>query len=428
MIHFPSPLMTSEPGSFARATIVERKPQIIRQVIQDNDYSPEIIRALEVFREEIACQPMQPLRESTPDAAGWNEALAAYAGKTWLEAPWYFAETFFYRKLLEATRYFQVAAEQPVFTVRPNHAEQPVFIVRPNHAEQPVFTVRHDQNPFQKQKDKQIAGDIQRLAGEWDQFSALSAETLFEALLHSCLWGNRADLSNFTVKVEARSGLAARDERHLILIDHTEQVRDILSNGVRRVDFINDNVGSDLLFDLALADFLLGQGWAGEIHFHLKNQPFFVSDAMPEDVQQTVALLRAAPSAAMSALGARLAEALTTHRFFLEADPFWTSWQMFRQMPPRLQVEITQANLVFLKGDVNYRRLLDDLHWPYTTRMEDVTAYFPASFVTLRTLKGEIMVGLQPGQAEALQAEDPTWLINGKRGAIQLVYTEGGRK
>ena len=385
---YPHPLMTSDPGSFARATIVERKPQIIRQVIQDNDYPAEIIRSLEAFREEIASQPMQPLRESAPDVAGWNETLVAYAAKTWLEAPWYFAETFFYRKLLEATGYFQTGVKL---------------------------------NPFQKQKDKQIAGEIQRLAGEWDQFSALTAETLFEALLHSCLWGNRADLSNFTVKVKARSGLAAREERHLILIDHTEQAYNILSNGVRRVDFINDNVGSDLLFDLALADFLLGQGWAGEVCFHLKNQPFFVSDAMPEDVQQTVALLRATSSAALSALGARLTEALTTHHFFLEADPFWTSWQMFRQMPPRLQGELAQADLVFLKGDVNYRRLLDDLHWPHTTRMEDVTAYFPAPFVSLRTLKGEIMVGLQPGQAQALQAEDPAWLINGKRGVIQLV-------
>ena len=384
--------MTSESGSFARATIVERKPQIIRQVILDNDCPPEIIRALEAFREEIATQPVQPLRESVPDAAGWNKALAAYTGKTWLEVPWYFAETFFYRKLLEAVGYFQSGAKI---------------------------------NLFQKQKDRQMAGDIQRLAGEWDQFSALDAETLFEALLHSCLWGNRADLSNFTVKVKARSGLAAREERHLILIDHTEQVQGILSKGVRRVDFINDNVGSDLLFDLALADFLLGQSWAGEIHFHLKNQPFFVSDAMPEDVQQTLSLLRSAPSAAMSALGARLTEALAIHQFFLNTDPFWTSWQMFRQMPARLKVQLAQADLVLMKGDVNYRRLLDDLHWPYTTRMEEVSAYFPAPFVTLRTLKGEIMVGLQPGQAEALQAEDPTWLINGKRGVIQLVCPGG---
>ena len=398
MTHFPPPLMTSDPGSFARATILSRKPQIISQVIQNNDYPPEIIRALEAFREEIASQPMQPLQESAPDVAGWNEALAVYAGRTWLEVPWYFAETFFYRKLLEATGYFRPGVE-------------------PGH------------DPFKKQKDKQMAGletdDIQRMAGEWEKFSALEAETLFEALLHSCLWGNRADLSNFTVKVKARGGLRARQERHLILIDHTDQVHKILSGGVRRVDFINDNVGSDLSFDLALADFLLRLGWAGEIHLHLKNQPFFVSDAMPEDVQQTVTLLKAAPSEAMAALGARLADDLATHRLNLNTDPFWTSWLMFRQMPPGLLEQLAQSDLVLVKGDVNYRRLLDDLHWPHTTRIEEVTGYFPAPFVTLRTLKGEIMVGLQPGQAQALQAEDPTWLINGKRGIIQLTVSGG---
>lgn len=388
MTQFPPPLMTSDPGSFARHTILERKPQIIRQVIQDNAYPPDIVHALDALREEIAAQPLQPLREPAADTAGWNSALAAYAGKTWLELPWYFAETFFYRKLLEATRYFQSGAQR---------------------------------DPFKIQKDQQIAGDIQRLAGEWEQFSGLEAQALFEVLLHSCLWGNRTDLSNFTVKVKARGGLAARQERHLILIDHTEQVRDLLSKRVRRVDFINDNVGSDIIFDLALADFLLRQGWVGEIHLHLKHQPFFVSDAMPQDVRHTVAQLKAAPAPALAALGLRLEGCLEAHQLQLHTDPFWTSWQMFRHMPPGLHSQLAQSDLVCLKGDVNYRRLLDDLHWPHTTPLEEVSAYFPAPFVTLRTLKGEIMVGLPPGQAEALQAEDPTWLINGKRGVIQYV-------
>jgi hypothetical protein len=391
MSQFPPPLMTSDPGSFARATILERKPQIIRQVIQDNAYPEDILHALEALREEIAAQPMQPLHAPAADLAGWNAALGVYAGKTWLEVPWYFAETFFYRRLLEATHYFQPGEQL---------------------------------DPFKIQKDKQITGDIERLAGEWQQFSDLEAQARFEVLLHSCLWGNRTDLSNFTVKVKARGGLDARQERHLILIDHTERVRDLLSKRVRRLDFINDNVGTDLIFDLALADFLLSQGWAGEIHLHLKNQPFFVSDAMPQDVRHTVAQLSAAPAPALSALGQRLEGCLAAHRLQLDTDPFWTSWQMFRQMPPGLHSQLAQANLVCIKGDVNYRRLLDDLHWPHTTSLEEVCAYFPAPFVTLRTLKGEIMVGLPPGQAEALQAEDPTWLINGKRGLIQFVLPE----
>jgi len=93
----------------------------------------------------------------------------------------------------------------------------------------------------------------------------------------------------------------------------------------------------------------------------------------------------------------------------------------FREMPSPLMNRLAKANLVLLKGDVNYRRLLDDRHWPHATRMEAITGYFPAPFVTLRTLKGEIMVGLQAGQAEQIAAADPTWLINGKRGVIQYV-------
>jgi hypothetical protein len=178
------------------------------------------------------------------------------------------------------------------------------------------------------------------------------------------------------------------------------------------------------LFDLALADFLLRRGWARQIHLQLKRQPFFVSDVMPEDVVQTIAGLQSASGKAMPTLGAQLDEDITAGHLVLESDPFWTTCLMFRQMPPHLREQLSQSALMLVKGDVNYRRLLDDRHWPYTTRMEDITGYFPAPFVTLRTLKGEILVGLPPGRAETLQAEDPGWLINGKRGVIQLVAAQ----
>jgi uncharacterized protein with ATP-grasp and redox domains len=382
--------MTSEPGSFARLTIVERKPQIIQQVIENNAYPPGILTALQAFREEITHDPISPLHELAPDVALWNEALSHYSGKTWLEVPWYFAETYFYRKLLQATCYFQPGPWQ-------------------------------GRNPFLPQKLSLMAADLQRLAPIWDALYNRDPEDLFVGLLHSSLWGNRADLSNFTVQVKGRGGLATRRERHLILIDHTDQVYQLLAGGVERLDFINDNVGSELLFDLALADFLLREGWVRQVHLNLKNQPFFVSDAMPEDVQQTLAFLKAAPSAAMQELGRRLADELAARRLHTDTDPFWTSCKMYRQMPPHLREQIARADLILLKGDVNYRRLLDDAHWPFTARMEDITAYFPASFAVLRTLKGEILVGLRSGQAEALAAKDPTWLINGKRGVIHFV-------
>jgi hypothetical protein len=34
-------------------------------------------------------------------------------------------------------------------------------------------------------------------------------------------------------------------------------------------------------------------------------------------------------------------------------------------------------------------------------------------------MKSDPVVGLQPGQADALDQEDPEWRVNGKRGMIQ---------
>jgi uncharacterized protein with ATP-grasp and redox domains len=380
----PPFLMTSDPGSFARSTIVTRKPQIIRQVIQDNGYPPQIEASLHGFQKEIASGEVKPLEEVASEASFWNREMEAFRGRGWLELPWYFAETYFYRRLLATVRYFQPGPWQ-------------------------------GRDPFAPQKRIQEHEAVSSLALNLDALSSVDPDAAFEALLHACLWGNRADLSNFTVKEQARGGLAVRQERHNLLVDHTQPVAGLLSAGLDRVDFVNDNTGRELLSDLVLADYLLDRDWVGQITFHLKDRPFFVSDAMPEDLQEIISLLGTQP------LGRRVAEYLAEGRLFLKSDPFWTTYLMLRQMPASLSAGLAQSDLVILKGDVNYRRLLDDRHWPHTELMENIADYFPSSFLVLRTLKGEIMVGLEPGQAEALAAEDPTWLINGKRGIIQLV-------
>ncbi len=390
---WPPPLMVWEPGSFARSTIVERKPQLIAQAIADNPYPAQIVEALETLRSEIATQPMQPLREQTLDTADWNNQLARLGDTLWLDAPWYFAETLFYRKLLEAVGYLQPGG-------------------------------LHEHDPFGKQKRQQETAALAQLAPGWEELASLPGEARFETLLHSSLWGNRADLSNLTMTEQAQAGLATRDERHLLLIDDTAAVHDRLAGGVQRVDFICDNVGLDSIFDLALADFLLSEGWAKQVVLHLKDRPFFVSDAMAADIEIVIAAMAQRAEPGLRALADRLTDALAAGRLVLQTAPFWTTFRMFSDLPAGLAADLAQSDLVVVKGDVNYRRLLGDRHWPHATRMEEVTGFFPAPFVALRTLKGEIMVGLAPGQAAQIAAEDPEWLVNGKRGVIQLVCRE----
>jgi hypothetical protein len=63
-------------------------------------------------------------------------------------------------------------------------------------------------------------------------------------------------------------------------------------------------------------------------------------------------------------------------------------------MSPSISDELSKFDLIIIKGDVNYRRLLSDREWPYTKSITDIVGYFPTSLVILRTLKSPIIVNL----------------------------------
>jgi len=387
----PGFLMTSEPGSFAQKTILYRKPSIIEEVISNNDYPPLIIERLIRFKEEIAGGTVQPLTEEASDVSEWNKVWVKFKGRTWLELPWYFAEAYFYRRLLEAVEYFQPGPLR-------------------------------GRDPFTRSKRQQLNESLTPISLLLDAMSRIGDYQLcFENLIHASLWGNRVDLSNLTVKDEVRRRQAMIERENLLINDFPKVLKVFEKHPPSRVAFINDNVGMELGFDLCLADFLLKNGWAERITFYLKPYPFFVSDAMPKDLRLTVKTFAEAQSSSLSRLGRRLEAALSRETLSISADWFWTSPYHFCEMPSSLYKEISSFDLVILKGDVNYRRLLSDRHWPYTTPITKIIHYFPTSLLILRTLKGEIIVGLKRGQAEKIEAEDPEWLTNGKRGIIQYV-------
>ena len=242
--------------------------------------------------------------------------------------------------------------------------------------------------------------------------------TAFKHTIRDALWGNRADLSNPEVASTAGEGLLDL-QSHQLLIDDTARIWDYLSRGsLARVDIVTDNAGMELALDLRLADFFLACGLP--VRLHLKQTPFFVSDARITDLYLTLGRLASA-SPRSAALCQRLHEAIAEGRITLRDDPFWSTCLSYHQMPAHIEHELAQSGLVLLKGDLNYRRLLDDRHWPPTAHLADTIPHFPTPLATLRTLKAEVIVDLEPGQAEALTVADPTWMINGRRGVIQFV-------
>ncbi len=403
----PSPLLTSEPDSFAHNTIATRKPAIIRRVLADHEgrYPPEIVAGLEALLAEIEQRrPIGPLHTAAPDGPDWAAAFAPHAGKSWFDVPWFFAETFFYRRLLEATGYFGSTSE----------------------AVAPWQGI----DPFLPQKQAELSSDT-----PWQVLDAALAHSndntdpSFHAMLHHCLWGNRIDLSYNKVAEDSGRDIAVERERANLLVDdsaavirHVQKLIVQQTGGApRRIDFIADNSGTELLLDLALADYLLCFGWLQQVTLHVKFHPFFVSDAIPADVEMHIEAIAARAEPLVADLGRRLQRYRADGRLVVRDDIFWNSSLFFRDLPDALRSELARAQLVIIKGDANYRRLLDDSRWPAATPLSDIVTFFPAPFVCLRTMKSDPVAGLAPEQAEALNAEDPQWRVNGKRGLIQVL-------
>lgn len=75
--------------------------------------------------------------------------------------------------------------------------------------------------------------------------------------------------------------------------------------------------------------------------------------------------------------------------------------------------------MTILKGDLNYRRLVGDRWWEPTTPFAEVTGYFPGRVATLRTLKSDVIVGLDSGTVAELDATSESWRTSGMHALIQ---------
>lgn len=399
----PSPLMMSEEGSFAYFTLTQRMPTIVRRVIDENDFPSSIVENLESLIQELPNGMVRFLQDDqAPDLTAWGRYLEPDVGKRWIDIPWFFAEAYFYRRILEATHYFQEGACQGI---------DPFALQKGRGLEAAMDSIRELSSRVNAWLDQE-----QHEKGKTERHNLI-------ALLYSVLWGNRADLSLWPIDAEQ---LDNSQEIHLeethILVDDTSIVAErVASFHEVRIDIIVDNAGFELVCDLCVADFLLTSQAAGVVYLHLKPHPTFVSDAMIKDVHHTIEFLAASGDREVQLLGQRLQDYLDCDRLLCRDDYFWTSPLVFWEMPEPLQQELARSSLILIKGDANYRRCLGDRHWPFTTALEDIVCYFPAPFVALRTLKSEVAAGLRSDQVEALQQEDPQWLTNGQWGVIQFV-------
>jgi len=407
----PEPLRAAEIPSFANYSVVVRLPEIGQRVLADNDFPPDIANRVEAFINAIPHERVRPV-SGVPEEYGWEKYIQPYLGMDWLSIPWFFAEEYFYLRMLEACSYF---------TSGPGFRQDPYILQKRLGLESTRKSIIR--------LARQGRQALERYPSDW-------RDSLTRLLLAD-LWGNQNDLSMWPVekngndhtfsggssapgssRADPHGDLAA--VRAQVLVDNTGPLLDTLetfSARDSRIDIILDNAGYELVTDLALADFLLGAGLAAEVVLHTKCYPVFVSDALEQDIYDTMDWLSISEDREVSAMATRLRFRLSGGKLRVDKHPFWTSPLAAWEMPTDLVEEINSSNLLIWKGDANYRRLLGDRHWPIDTPFTSVVGYFQPAVLALRTCKSEIAIGLAP---ERVPTGDETWLYNGKWGLIQL--------
>ncbi|MFP4301952.1 MAG: ARMT1-like domain-containing protein [Spirochaetaceae bacterium] len=402
----PEPIRTSAENEFAHRTMTHRLPRNIRNVIEAHpNYPASVKRGLEELAAEMeANAPIPPIPYPAWDGEEWERAWAVREGEPWQDTEWFFGETYGFRLLLSVVRYFET------------------FI-----------------DPYGPMKERELkAGSpflpVTRFFGAEGPGAALLEErslelevaAIIEDALHLSMWGNRADISfHAGGEMDHSAG-----DRELLLSDQGGEAAALLASNGKGVHIVMDNSGAEMAGDLVLA-LTVNKLTGAPVTMHLKFYPTYVSDTIVADVHTYLDAGGAHSEEVVRWFAREVQAALDEGRILLAPDPYWCETEFLSSMPPRIGRALSGGALTIVKGDFNYRRAFRDTIWPADLPLADAMglpegtaaarSMSDTPWLFLRTMKSDVLVGVERAQADRLDAEEPGWRTDGRRGVIQFL-------
>ncbi|KAL3437612.1 hypothetical protein BDV09DRAFT_183456 [Aspergillus tetrazonus] len=431
----PAPYLTSDPKSFGYKSVNDRWPVIVTGAIDDlhrtvADVTDEekrkegktIIEELAKLKYEIQHdRQLTPLDDDgEPGIQEYNEELEKRGNPKWHNVSWLFSECYLYRRVS-------------------------TLFARSKHWKGYDVFARQKMSTFKSSRPAvlELAARYRELALEAKEGKNTeeSDRLLFSEMCEICLWGNATDLSLLTnltyediQKLQGSKARKAAEEN--IIVNDLNAAFDVLrqareeKKGERRVDIVLDNAGFELFVDLILAGYLLSAGIATSVVLRPKLIPWFVSDVIPRDFADLIQAI-ADPQSFYTALDEagnqqsplsdkeveevkflfdQWSHFHAEGKLIIRPHPFWTAGGSYWRMPhvaPDLFEDLKEAELVLFKGDLNYRKLINDAAWdpttPFATAIGPLGPHSGIRVMSFRTCKADCVVGLPAGKDEELR-------------------------
>jgi uncharacterized protein with ATP-grasp and redox domains len=369
------PITAEREDSFARLTVEKRFPKIIADIKKHNPgkYEQELDAILE---DKFIRQVKLPDSEKT----NWEDFFKEYENESWYKTPFFFLELYFYKR---------------------------------------INILFRDEDPFRKSKQEDLIANPLFLKQVDSFYSQLDQASLRDVILLS-LWGNKADLSLLN-RIDQTSKNATFSDDNL-LIDHSADIEAKLKSTSKRIDIVLDNAGIELLTDLIFVDYILKQFKISEVVLHFKSEPVFVSDALIHDFYDLLEFISTNNSlASLKQLVINIKSGISENRIIINSNFIWG--QPVHLYKPEFGFEylFDNTNLIILKGDANYRRILGDKNIPFTTSDSILDGVYSKNIAAFRTLKSEIIIHISEEIINNISNFSNQWCINGSKGVVYYI-------
>ena len=314
----------------------------------------------------------------------WNNYLDQLTNLTWDNLSFFELEFLFYHGLNSIARYFDTGVDV-----------------------------------FHQARQSALVDAIPALATGLEQLTELSETDLLRATVRCSLFANEADYSQL---MTSRSDSSLWHKR--VLQDKSNRWLSYLQQNYEKGDIhiIVDNAGHELCWDLVMVDAILRLFNTIRVVIHVKPWPMFVSDALSTDVEKTLnTFLSNTLSDNIRLLGQRLKAAIECDRLSIQTKADWGEPRHFNALSQNLSITLGNAVSVIAKGDLNYRRLVQDLQWPMDTPVSIATDGVPFNAFAMRVLKSDALVGIEPSVTAKAAAQFNDWRTRGYFAVMQLL-------
>lgn len=368
----------SQLDSFAYFTIKERFPKIYNDYCSGNfdDFIEHttVEDALNIFKQN-ECSDLSFIQgKETKTLKDFFES-----------EPFFESEVLFYHVLLAQKEYFK--NKNDFFAIKKDTD----------------YTNEHDSYRKELENLFNQGNYYQNIKDQREKF--LSQQRDFRAILNYSLTANTGDLSQLEIN---------RPDSVRILHDDTDKCFNfIISKKHKRFDIICDNSEAELFSDIYLAVFMIIHDYVNKVVLHVKSYPYFVSDATIDDFGKLVNTLTKDNS------NSQLLELLSKKKIEVKTHKFWTEAKYFDELPKDLGINKNTTDLLIVKGDLNYRRLVGDKNWKSTDSFEKRCLIKDIPVIAPRVLKSDVLVGVEPIFVSMAKAQDKKYKTDGKWGVIQ---------